>query len=248
MGASVKRAVKRFFAMLGYEMQKLSVDSDTMSGAMLRLAPRFEITSVVDIGASNGSWTEKAQRSFPGAEYLLIEAQGQAHGDALEQFARSRDRVQYIIAAAGDEEGEVHFDATDPFGGVASRNSTGSHDIMVPMTTVDGEVTRRGLQGPFFLKLDTHGFEVPIFEGAARTLEDTQLLVVEAYNFEIQPGSLRFHELCSYLEERGFRCIDLVDILHRPGDHVLWQADLFFARADRAEFVRTTYVEPRPAP
>ena len=242
MKAALKRTVKRLFASFGYEVQKLSAESDTMSGAMMRLAPRLRISSVIDVGASNGSWTEKAQHSFPDARYLLIEAQGRAHGTALERFARGKPNVDFVVAAAGDKEGEIHFDATDPLGGVASSEVTGPNDIVVPMTTVDAEVARLGLEPPYLLKLDTHGFEVQIFDGAMRTLPATDLLVVEAYNFELQPGSLRFHELCAYLEERGLRCVDLVDVLRRPGDHVLWQADLFFVRSDRPEFAKTTYL------
>ena len=64
------------------------------------------------------------------------------------------------------------------------------------MTTVDAEVERAGLEGPFMLKLDTHGFEAPILAGAASTIRETSIAVVEAYNFEMQPGAMRFHQLC----------------------------------------------------
>lgn len=109
------------------------------------------------------------------------------------------------------------------------------------MTTVDAEVARLSLAGPFLLKLDTHGFEIPIFEGAASTLDQTSLLIVEAYNFELRPGALRFHELCTYLGGRGFRPLDVVDVMRRPGDDVLWQFDLFFARNDSREFASSAF-------
>jgi hypothetical protein len=38
------------------------------------------------------------------------------------------------------------------------------------------------------------------------------------------------------MAQRGFRCIDLVDPMHRPHDDSLWQMDLVFARKDRPEF------------
>jgi FkbM family methyltransferase len=212
-----------------------------MAGAFERSAKRFDIASVVDVGASDGAWSALVMRHYPDANYLLVEAQAEPHGPALARFARAHPNVRYVIAAAGDAEGTLHFDASDPMSGAASREPTGPNDIVVRMTTVDAEVDRLELRPPFLLKLDTHGFEVPIFEGAATTLEQTDLLVVEAYNFELTSGSLRFHELCIYLEGRGFRCIDLVDVMHRPSDGVLWQCDLFFARADRSEFAETTY-------
>ncbi len=71
------------------------------------------------------------------------------------------------------------------------------------MTTVDTEVERLGLRPPHLLKLDTHGFEREIFIGAEKALATSSLLVVEAYNFELRPGAMRFHELCAFLDSEA---------------------------------------------
>ena len=112
---------------------------------------------------------------------------------------------------------------------------------MAPMTTVDAEVARLGLLPPFLLKRDAHGFEDQTLDGATDKLSQTDLLVIEAYNFTLQTGAMRFHELCVRLDESGFRTVDLVNALRRPGDGLLCQFDLFFARADRVEFASNTY-------
>ena len=161
--------------------------------------------------------------------------------EGLVSLAAGSERIDYVIAVAGDTQGQSHFDASDPFSGVASPDPTGEHDLVLPMTTVDAEVRSRSLPGPYFLKLDTHGFEQSVLMGASVTLETTSIAVIEAYNFELQSNSMRFHELCGYMEERGMRVIDLVDIMRRPKDGVLWQFDLFFARDDRPEFVSNAY-------
>ena len=137
--------------------------------------------------------------------------------------------------------GTVHFLAEDAFGGAASEQPFSGADAVIPMTTVDTEVARLGLPAPFFLKLDTHGFERQILDGAAATLPEAGLLQIEAYNFELQSGALRFHELCELLDRRGFRTVDVGDPMRRPGDGVFWQCDLFFARSDRPEFSKTSF-------
>jgi hypothetical protein len=145
------------------------------------------------------------------------------------------------MAAAGDREGTIHFDAADPFGGVASEAPLAYSGIIVPMTTIDAEVARLNLQPPYLIKLDTRGFELPILVGATQTLKQTSVLVIEVYNFDIAPSTIRFPELCVRLEALGFRCADLFDVMHRPKDNTLWQMDLLFIRSDRAEFHSNAY-------
>jgi len=64
---------------------------------------------------------------------------------------------------------------------------------------------------------------------------------MECYNFRISPDCLTFPEMCAWLGERGFRCIDLFDPLHRPRDDSFWQMDLVFVRDDRPEFSYQSY-------
>ncbi|MDV3001973.1 MAG: hypothetical protein N5P05_003579 [Chroococcopsis gigantea SAG 12.99] len=63
---------------------------------------------------------------------------------------------------------------------------------------------------------------------AKETLYQTEMIIVETYNFGIAPGSLRFYQICQYLETKGFRCVDMCDPLFREKDKAFWQIDLFF--------------------
>ena len=238
--AEAKAVVNRAARRTGYEINRLDSTS-TMGGALSRLSQSHpDVRTVIDIGASDGRWSAMARRHFPRSSFLLFEALEAPHAAGLRRFGKLND-VHVVLAAAGDHPGTIHFDGADSFGGAASPVPTGDHDLTVPMTTVDIEVDRLGLRGPFLLKLDTHGFEVPIFEGARRTLDRTAVVIVEAYNFRLRPGALTFPEMCAYLEERGFRVLDIVDLMRRPGDSALWQFDLVFARADRPEFRSSAY-------
>jgi hypothetical protein len=109
------------------------------------------------------------------------------------------------------------------------------------MASVDTLVRQRNLGGPFLLKLDTHGFEVPILEGAHETLTQSSMLIIEAYNFTLRPGCLRFYELCPYLEARGFRCVDVFDVSVRPLDNAFWQMDMVFLPSTHPVFSSDGY-------
>lgn len=228
MNGRLRRAVR---AALGRD-QRPVVEQATMEGALARLKHRStRVAAVVDVGASDGRWSAQALPYFPAAAFLLVEAQT-LHRQALEEFQRRHPNARFALVVAGNREGTIFFDASDPFGGVAGEQPPAEAAIQLPVTTVDALVTRNRLTGPFLLKLDTHGFELPILDGAKSTLADTSVLIIECYNFRLTPETLRFPEMCSYLQERGFRCVDLVDPMIRARDGAFWQADFVFIRED----------------
>ena len=197
----------------------------------------ISIQTVIDIGASDGRWSLVTKKYFPKAFYFLVEARKE-HEESLLKVKNENSKFDYIISAAGDMIGNIYFDANDLFGGLASHKPFKDDciSISVPVTTIDYQVKDKALKPPFLLKLDTHGFEVPIFEGAKQLLQDTQLIVVETYNFKLTEDSLRFHEMCDYMEKNGFRCIDICEPLHRFKDQAFWQVDLFFVPSSNEAF------------
>lgn len=235
---------KLILNLLGGIVSKIGIARDTLSlcAALKRCKGReLHIETIIDVGASDGRWSLLARKFFPQTFCLLIEAQ-EGHKKALEKVKCRVSRFDYIIAAAGDHQGATYFDVGDLFGGLASATPVGNKCISVPMVTVDDEVSRRNLLPPYLLKLDTHGFELPILEGAKNTLASASLVVIEAYNFRLTDDSLKFHEMCSYMEGKGFSCVDLVQPMHRPGDRAFWQMDLFFIPSDNTVFSSNSYL------
>ena len=203
-------------------------------------ARKHQFRTVIDIGASNGSWSEELMRYFPDRQYLLVEAQA-IHEPALRDYCARHSNAQYVLAAAGERAGKIYFETSDdPFGGAAAAGP-GSGRVEVPVVNLDDEIAARKLPGPYLLKFDTHGYELPILRGATATLANTEVIVMECYNFRISPECLTFPEMCAWLGSRGFRCIDLADPLHRPHDDSFWQMDLVFVRQDRPEFSYDRY-------
>jgi FkbM family methyltransferase len=216
----------------------------TLAGMLRRLAARApQIRTVIDVGASDGHWSRQLAAELTSArQFVLIEAQA-THRAGLDRFAADFPTTRIVQAAAGNRTGEIFFDAKDLWGGLAAE-SAGARPgdwIRVPVTTIDGEVAASGFRGPYLVKLDTHGFERPILEGARATLAETELLIIECYNFDVAPGALRFPEFCLHMAALGFRCVDLFDAVYRPHDGAFWQCDIAFARADSPVFATPSY-------
>ncbi|MCC7360818.1 MAG: FkbM family methyltransferase [Anaerolineales bacterium] len=240
MQRALGRVINRLLEPLGYRISRRPKTASAfatpqglgLQDALARVSRRgLAVNTLIDVGASTGQWTRVARPYFPEAHCLLIEA-NTVHAADLRRFQQETSRVDYVLTAAGDTVGEIYFDAREPFGGLASHTPLEVPTIRVPVTTIDTLVAERRLQPPYLIKLDTHGFEVPILEGARQALTDTSLLIIEAYNFRLNPDSLKYYELCAYLNARGFMTIDLCDPLFRTSDNALWQFDLFFARAE----------------
>ena len=202
----------------------------------------LDIQTVIDIGASNGRWSKTLMPFFPSAFYFLIEA-NVIHEPALKALKRRIGNLDYVLSAAGDTVGKLFFDASDPSGGLASHTLLhGKHIVIANSTTVDTEIERQNLRGPYLLKLDTHGFETSILCGAAHALLETSVVIIETYNFVLCEGCLRFPEICEFLGEKGFLPFLICNPLFRPLDGALWQVDIVFLRGDSPCFEKNTFL------
>lgn len=237
--ARLRHAANGLFHPLGLHLSRRDREFE-MDGLLARAAARgTAIKTWVDVGASDGSWSLRTRRHFPAANYLLFEplAERQSTLGALQR----RHGFETVAAVAGAIPGSVEF-SVDPAldgSGVAAPGAAGTRSV--PVETIDRALAARRFPGPYGLKLDTHGYELAVLEGAAQTLPRANLLIIEAYNFTLTPGCLRFHELCAWLEPRGFRCCDLADPMRRPDDGALWQMDLAFAPVTSPLFASNRY-------
>jgi len=87
---------------------------------------------------------------------------------------------------------------------------------------------------------------VPILEGARQTLKEANAVIIETYNFQIAKDSLRFWEMCSYMENLGFLPIDMADFMHRKKDGAFWQMDTFLSERIDLNFPITTMIDKYP--
>src|SRR5258708_1681177 len=99
-------------------------DPLSLPAALTRIAARgLEINSVIDVGASNGQWSDAADPFWPQARFHLIEA-FHHWKPALEDIIARKKNYSYTLAACGPQNGETSFYNTEdnPCGGGASTN------------------------------------------------------------------------------------------------------------------------------
>jgi FkbM family methyltransferase len=243
-GRLVKSFVQRMLALAGFELRRLAPGSGTSVHResvlhVLELARTmgFVPRTVIDVGAAYGSFTRLCQTVFPDARYLLIEPL-EEYRSLLEQEKQSSPSVQYTIAAASTHEGEIAINVhPDLVGSSLYREvetGTGVNGVtrMVRAVTVDHLAREAEGGGPYLLKVDVQGAELDVLDGAERTLQHTEVVVLEVSFFKFFQDGPECAEIMAYMKVRGFVPYDIVGRQYRPLDGALSQVDVAFVKED----------------
>jgi FkbM family methyltransferase len=256
----VKRAPSRLWSFLvhpsrwrfpSFKPAPPAFDRPSFAHALQRLHRHdLAIRSIVNIGAGSGQDSAVVQSMWPEARTLLVEMDA-AFEPGYRELQRELPNLSWDICAAGPEDGIGRMQKSDLGGGVGGAlDLEGASDIGadVQIKRIDTLVREHALEPPYFLRFDTHGFELDILKGATETLRQTALIMMECYNFKLAftgDRNLTFDEMSLHMKSLGFRCVDMCDPLYRPGDRALWQMHLFFIRADHPLWSNASYSRPR---
>jgi FkbM family methyltransferase len=218
--------------------------NEHMLKGLLRLKKvDLDIQTIVDVGAAAGSWTVMAKDIWPGCAYVLFEPLEERQKE-LKTLASSLDNVFIVPYAAGKTISETKFYVSDDLdgSGIVGEDINASNVRIVKQTTIGIELNKFNLKGPYLIKLDTHGYEIPIIEGCGEIINDVTGFIIECYGFQIAENALMFWEMCRYMDNVGFRLFDIVDIMNRSVDGAFWQCDAFFIRKDNSIFETAGYI------
>ena len=238
----ISSLIRKTLNSAGYTVYKTDMgshDPGSMAAGLERISKLgIQPGTVVDLGAAQGTWTEKALKIWPAANFELVEPLSEQTG-VLDRLKARHPNVGYHLAVAGEVTGETFLNVSPDLDGSGVYGEQAGNARKVPVITIDEIV--RGKPGKILIKFDTHGYELPILKGAGEALKRTELLIIEVYGFPISPTCLLFHELSAYLDSVGFRLVDIVDVVRRPGDEAFWQADAFYLRKDHPVFQKNSY-------
>jgi FkbM family methyltransferase len=234
MRQRVKNWVRDQLARRGYEVSGRGGPRRTATAALAHVRDLgLEPASVIDVGVAWG--TPELYDAFPRARYLLVEPLD-AYTEALEQIKSKLD-ADYVLAAAGPEPGtitmNVHRAPTlSSTLGHWKGHDDGGTPREVPVVRIDDLVAERDMKGPFVVKVDVEGAELNVLAGATRTLEQTELVLLEVNLFEFLPDQPQLHDVVAYMKERGFVTYDFYGGHLRLLDGALAMVNMVFVRED----------------
>lgn len=195
--------------------------------------------TIIDGGANVGQFARAALETFPEARLVAFEPLPEVAA-TLRKNLRDCNRVTVVESALGAGSGSLtfHRNAYSLSSSAlplhdnhkeAFPEATEAETIEVPVGTLDQLLGDVDIESPSLLKLDLQGFEIPAFEGASKTLEVVDYVLVETAFKPLYEGEALFPELHAYLEGRGFRFLRPLDVLEGP-DGTIVQMDALFVR------------------
>jgi FkbM family methyltransferase len=233
----VKSLVKRFFNIFGLDLQRKQPAAlrirTSLRGALGQVSRLgFKPRTIIDVGVAFD--TRELYEEFSQATILLIEPLVEFE-PTLQRICETYD-AQYVLAAASDKRGtailNVHDDKLDSSS--LQKESEGPRvdgtARAVPTVTIDQVCLERKLAGPFLVKADVQGAELLVLDGAVKTLEDTEVAILEISLFNIFKGGPDFFDVVTSMKKRGFVAYDIFGLHYRPFDNALSQIDVMFVR------------------
>ncbi|MEO0473492.1 MAG: FkbM family methyltransferase [Bacteroidota bacterium] len=228
----LKPLAKRIFSAMGLEVRQKSGRRASMTQSLYHLAKLgFKPDVIIDVGTAYG--TEQLLEVYPDVRYLWIEALKEFE-PTIQQLA-NKYTGDYLISAAGSEEGEISIHVHDALTGSSVYEEEDGQEAdgkarTIPMTTLDAIKDRYKLDQSSLLKIDVQGAELEVLKGAKSILPSCEVILLEVSLFQFQKGAPEFYDIVAYLKEIGYVVYDLVDGHNRPYDGALAQKDLVFVK------------------
>jgi FkbM family methyltransferase len=214
-------ATKLIEALRRQMRQRLKLDiisasnTTTLRHQLEQVLRAYRIDTVLDVGANEGQFAGQVRDlGFTGTIYSF-EPVRQTFG-LLQQKAGGDSGWHCHHMALGREPGRLTMNLSEfsSFNSMLAPNDFGAgrfHDQKVvgqeevEVSTLDAFVAQHVPAGArIFLKMDTQGFDLEVFAGGERSLQDVHVLLSELSLMPIYTGMPRYTEALAAYEAKGF--------------------------------------------
>ncbi len=193
----------------------------------------FTPKTVIDVGVA--AHTKSLYEAFPDAYFILVEPLVEFERQMKEILTRYKG--EYHLCALSDTNRTEKFFVNTK----ALEGSTLCYDNIpegdprlrdVPIRSLDNLLEGRRLDGPLLIKTDVQGQDLNVMRGAAKTLQDTEVVILEVPMFGPWGGGDEFTDYVKIMENMGYVVYDVVGYLKRPYDDALHSLDLAFVKRE----------------
>lgn len=186
----------------------------------------FTPGTIIDVGVYDGTY--ELYNTWPSARLLLVEPLRECEKAMKYICSHRRAPASYLLAAAGDHEGEVDIGCSEDLSGASIVSAESGRRVrMYPLDMIAGMFDA---VPPYLLKIDVQGAESVVLAGAQSVLQRCEVVMLETQLFDFANTGVTVVEMLAYMRANGFVPFDIYDGLCRPLDRSLGQIDVAFVK------------------
>jgi len=189
----------------------------------------FEPKSVLDIGANVGQFYSEIKPIFPNAYYYLVD------GSKSCEVVLETLNVDYSICLLSDSEKEVDFyiRKNEPrcTGNSIYRENTSFYDddqILIEKRQTKTLSNLLNNQVFDLIKIDVQGSEIDIINGGLNIFKEAKGILMEVSLMEYNQNSPTKDFVYEYMDNLGFKPVELIGNINHPLTYELIQQDILF--------------------
>ncbi len=183
--------------------------------------------AIIDIGVATG--TKGLYSVWPNVDICLVEPSPKSLV-YMQQIAERYPKVHIYNVGASDHTGEAQAITYAGLLNVQFRKPKPGWDVSsFKVMTCDDIVADAGLKGPFVYKLDTDTHEQEVLAGSSRTIEQSEICIVEVNVFNGLRRRFTPDQMWRTMVDKGFSLLDVASTGYAPSG-MLRTLDMVFLR------------------
>ena len=205
-----------------------------------RLRLLDDVTTVIDAGAHNGVFSKAIAVVLPKVRVLAFEPSKPTF-ERLKVGVKNFKNIEIYNLALGFINCRLNLARSSLEESNSLLKITRKHTTAWPESTPTSteEVEVRTIKEFFpvprpnegiLLKADVQGYELEILRGAGDILDSIIAIQIECSFVPLYENSPLIGELLEFLYKKGFKIVNIFDLLRPPGSHEVVSCDAFFVR------------------
>lgn len=200
----------------------------------------MNIAAVIDVGANEGQFSRTLRLLLPNCKIFAFEPIPACYERTKRRFARDSGYKLFNVAL-GEKRSISKFTVSAETGASSLMSmstlqakhfprSLQREEIEVNVERLDDIMATQALAKPYLLKIDVQGYEFQVLQGGLKTLNEANLLILEASYEPFYEGQKLFEEVYDLVRVHGFRLADTFNMMFDPGTGRALQGDFLFVK------------------
>lgn len=238
----IKEIIYSAYTLLEYpELLKTKKEIKEFCKDLLKIKRKlnFSPTTILDIGAARGVWSEAAREIFPLAQIYAFEPIKESFIQ-LEKRMNKDSKFDAFNFGLSDLNGKIAFSLNDAVDSSSILKMTETHKIEFPQTrnetNIEIETYRLdsiksiNLEEPIYIKMDVQGAELLVLKGAGRILDKVHAVQLEVNFEEFYEKQAMFNSIFEFMYSQNFKRFFQIELIESEKSKNIIASDIVFLR------------------